>query len=47
VFVQVGQQMRGEAPMVVTADVKRRVLLGYFESLRAALYSATAWSTAA
>jgi nifR3 family TIM-barrel protein len=34
VFVQVGQQMRGEAPMVVTAAVKRKILLGYFESLR-------------
>ncbi|MDP2306180.1 MAG: tRNA dihydrouridine synthase DusB [Pseudomonadota bacterium] len=34
VFLQIGQQMRGEAPMVVTADEKRRVLLGYFQSIR-------------
>ncbi|MES2641244.1 MAG: tRNA dihydrouridine synthase DusB [Myxococcota bacterium] len=34
VFQQIGQQMRGEAPMVVTAEEKRRVLLGYFQSIR-------------
>jgi nifR3 family TIM-barrel protein len=39
VFLQIGQQMRGEAPMVVTADEKRRVLLGYFQSIRDAFRS--------
>jgi len=39
VFLQIGQQMRGEAPMVVTADEKRKVLLGYFQSIRDAFRS--------
>ncbi len=34
VFLQVGQQLRGEEPMKVTAEEKRRVLLGYFASIR-------------
>ena len=34
VFLQVGQQLRGEEPMKVTAQEKRRVLLGYFASIR-------------
>ncbi|MFZ5481891.1 MAG: tRNA dihydrouridine synthase DusB [Myxococcota bacterium] len=34
VFKQVWAQMHGEAPCVVDADEKRRVLLAYFESIR-------------
>jgi nifR3 family TIM-barrel protein len=34
IFLQVGQALRGEDPMVVTAAEKRRVLLGYFASIR-------------
>lgn len=34
VFVQIGRAMRGEDPLEVDAREKRRVLLGYFESIR-------------
>jgi nifR3 family TIM-barrel protein len=34
VFQQVWREMNGEAPLVVDAEEKRRVLLGYFASLR-------------
>jgi nifR3 family TIM-barrel protein len=34
VFLQVRQQMMGEPPIQVTAEVKRAVLLGYFSSIR-------------
>ncbi len=34
VFLQVGQALRGEPQMRVTAEEKRRVLLGYFASIR-------------
>jgi tRNA-dihydrouridine synthase len=39
VFVQIGQQMRGEAAMVVDGEEKRRVLLGYFESIRGEFFT--------
>jgi nifR3 family TIM-barrel protein len=35
VFQQIGAQMRGEAPRVVDADERERVMLGYFEQIRA------------
>jgi nifR3 family TIM-barrel protein len=39
VFRQVAAELRGEAPMVVDAAEKRRVLLGYFESIRAEFHT--------
>ncbi len=34
VFLQVAQELRGETPVVVDAAEKRRVLVGYFESIQ-------------
>jgi tRNA-dihydrouridine synthase len=34
VFLQIAQELRGEAPIVVDATEKRRVLIGYFAGIQ-------------